>query len=461
MSLRNIIKTATLAILFCAACQPNILPDSRPSKVVDAEGETRTITFTADNRWSIYTSFDWINVNPSGGVAGENTVTLKFSPNSTMEERSGAIYVLDGARTLMYRFTQNSLDLISTDHSEYYVPEEGSFTVLVRSSLDYNINCPTEWIKCPSKTHISGSSEETAIEFGLENNSSKDSREGSISFLAEGGLSVTVKVIQAGHVEIDWNRDFYRRALGYRFTGDWCGYCPNLAYDISRYETERPSRFNCISFYDASSDTRLRFAGSGKYETKFNVSGKPTLVVDRRGAATSLSSPGYRDVIRGMVDEGLESYKSTTAITASLSVTDGRIEVHPTVWFKEAGEYHIHAVLLESGVVVPQSDYTGLYNDLQLKNFAHNNVVRSYMTPLVTGETYNASAQSKKLFNYGIDVPANVVDKRRLSVAIYVTKPATNGPQAVEKVSYYKAMNEYVDNSVIVASGQSVGLKYE
>lgn len=466
MRIRNLISGIVYTGFLCmglVACQPNIHPEDTSLAVATVSPEKASIeyTFTATARWSVVNDNEWIFVTPSAGLPGEAKITVRIDENSTMKKRQGAFYILDGENTLMYSFVQPSAEVISTDNEMYYVPEEGSFIVRVKSNIDFNVSTDVDWIVLPASTSFSSSDVEEEVEFGLIANKKSSSRLGHISFTTGDGKSLQVTVNQAAHVEVDWTRDFYRGVLGYRFTGDWCGYCPNLAYDITKFNSEEPGRLNCICFYDANSVSKLRFSESSRYEKRFAVSGKPTLTLDERGLAYNIASPTFYNIIKAFCNEEKASYKAQTAINAQVGYSNGKIEVHPTVFAKKAGTYHIHVALLESGVVASQTDYTNLYTAAELEQFRHDNVVRAYATTMLTGDEFVATDRSIIAFNYTISLPSNVLDKNNLSVVIYVTRQSISGPQAVEKFTYYHDHTEFVDNSVIVSVGQSSTLKYE
>ncbi len=466
MRIRKLISILAMVALLTSAfvaCQPNIHPEDKPgaSETIGPEKSSIRYTFTATERWSVVNDNDWMYVTPSAGLPGEAVITVHFEENSTMKGRAGAFYVIDGANTVMYSFTQPSVDIISTDNEMYYVPEEGGFVVRVRSNVDYTVTADVDWVTLPSSTSFKGEGAEEEIAFGVKANTKTTSRSGHLAFATADGKMLSVSVIQAAHVEVDWTRDFYKGVLGYRFTGDWCGFCPNLAYDVTRFNTEEPGRLNCICFYDANSVSRLRFNESSRYEKRFSVTGKPTLTLDERGFAFSVASPTFYQIIKAFCEEEKTSYKAQTAVSAQVLYSNGKVEVHPTVFVKEAGTYHLHVALMENGVVAAQTDYTNLYTASELENFEHGNVVRSYATKLLTGDEFSASEHSINAFNYTMEIPATVLDKNRLSVVVYVTRQTVSGPQAVEKLNYYRDHTEFVDNSVIVPVGQNVTLKYE
>lgn len=450
-------------IMGFAACQPNIHPQPKGDDdyIVGPAKDTRTVTFEAKDRWSVINSNDWFYVTPGAGLAGEVKVTVKFDRNSGMKDRQGSFYVIDGANTYMYTFTQECENKLSLDTDEYHVPESGSFVVVVRSNVDYSVSADADWILMPSQTDYHGDGTDMEIEFGLKDNMGKEARTARLIFTTDQGETLTADVVQNAHVDVEWNRPFYKGILGYRFTGDWCGYCPYLAYDINRFTSDYPGRLNVLVFYDSISDASLRFGGSSKYETRFAVAGKPTWVLDERGQVYDVASPVFYNTTLALAKEDMEAFPANCAISADVTMKGGVVNIHPTVYVKEAGEYHIHVALLESGLVVPQTDYTGLYTPAQLEKFQHNNVVRKYATEMLVGDAFRADAHSSVMFNYTCEIPSNVKNRNKLSVAIYVTRPTVKGPEQVARFTYYRDHTEFADNSVIVPVGQSVQIKYE
>lgn len=446
-----------------AACQPNIKPEDNPGTMVEVNpnGESKTVVYQAADRWSIVNDSQWMSVSPNAGIAGKNEITVTFQKNATMKTRSAAFYVLEGDKTTMYSFEQKSIEIISTDNSEYNVPASGSFVIRVKSNMNYGISTSTEWIVLPEQTAYKGGSEEVQIEFGLLENKGTGNRYGSVKFTTSDGNSMNVAIIQAAKAEVNWSRDFFRGILGYRFTGDWCGYCPYLHWALEKIQDEEKGRFNVMCFYDRSSNASLSYSGTSKFFGRYGQDGVPAICLDERGVATGLRNTEFYSMLGKFMAEETESYKAVTAITASTSLKDDEINIHPTIYVKEEGRYNIHVALLENGVVVQQTDYTGLYTSSQLRKWEHNHVVRSYVTPELTGQEFNSERRSVHNFDFTVKMPSGVRDNSKVEVAIYVTRPTVSGPKAADMLTYYSNREFFVDNSIIIALGQSVNLKYE
>lgn len=461
--MRSKILSILVAVVGLVCCQPNIVPYTGPGSTLEvpAEGASYELELHVSNRWSIVNDNDWIYITPTAGIAGRAQFTVNVEPNTTLSDRQGMIYVIDGAKTLYYAFSQECLDIISTDNDTYRVPETGSFVVRVRSSVGFVLSTGTPWIHLPEKLSYEPQDGEIEVRIALEDNTLETEREGSILFTTLESENLTIRVIQSGHVEVDWTRTFYKRPLVYRFTGDWCGYCPNLEYDIATFNREEPGRLSVMCFYDLSSSPHLSYKYSTKFESRFSAFDKPTLVIDERGYCSGVASPGYLSVMKKEIEEEKSAFLTRTAIAVQTVVEGGKICIYPTVFIKDSGKYHIHVAVLESGLVVAQSDYTGLYTQAELSRFVHNNVVREYLTPLLVGEEFTAAKNSVKAFSYTADIPSSVENRKNMSVAVYITAALQQGPRTVPKFNYYKDRSELVDNSVIVNVGNSESLRYE
>lgn len=464
MRIRTILAAAA-AMLALISCKPNIFIDEFASEggefTFPEEGGTQTWKFRAvsEGRWSIvnYAS-EWLYITPTVGLAGDIAVTATADPNNGTEDRNGSVYVLDGTRTLEFKVIQPCKRMIMPESFEYFVSSDAcSLKIHVDSKVSYEISCDSPWVSCPDVSF----SESADLLFQIKANNSADSREAVVTFTSKGVPSVGVTIMQSGKINVNWDADFYRSILGYRFTGDWCGWCPGLAYDINQFVQKNPGRFNYICIYDQNSDVKLKYDKCAKYQNRFGINSWPSLVLDQRALATGMTSPKFETAIKSFCDEEKANFKPVTAISAQVSVSGSQISVHPTVFAKEAGTYHLHVVLLENGVVVKQSNYTELYTETQANNWKHNNVVREFLTPVLTGEEFTAAAKSSNIFNYSSQLPYNIYDKSKLSVAIYVTRAVQNGPSSVYGLSYYKSISDFVDNSVMVNAGESVELKYE
>ena len=141
----------------------------------------------------------------------------------------------------------------------------GEIAVTVSTDQDYTVGiADPEWI-----TLVSGEGvKEGRVVFRVAANTVPSERTGMIQFCA-GSNCYNVEVRQeAGVQDIDeelFNKTFYHRSLGMRFTADWCGYCPNMAAAFSTVQEQLPDKFEVVNLHGSGSG--LYFSSTGALES--------------------------------------------------------------------------------------------------------------------------------------------------------------------------------------------------
>ena len=91
---------ASLALLAIAACEPKVDPVETPSSVdlakktlaISADGETQSVSLTANCEWNASSSAAWITVAPASGN-GSTTISVIVAENEGTEARDGKVTV--------------------------------------------------------------------------------------------------------------------------------------------------------------------------------------------------------------------------------------------------------------------------------------------------------------------------------------------------------------------------------
>ncbi len=91
---------ASLAVLAVAACEPKVEPVETPSSVelgkktvaISADGETQSVTLTANCEWTASATANWITVAPASGN-GSTTLSVIVDENTATEARDGKVIV--------------------------------------------------------------------------------------------------------------------------------------------------------------------------------------------------------------------------------------------------------------------------------------------------------------------------------------------------------------------------------
>ena len=166
--------------------------------IVPSEGGDAKITFTATAAWTasvISTRADsWVDVNPKSGNPGLAEIKITTTPNDTYVERNATIQIKCGTETKDIVLTQKQVDniTVTTDKVELGA-EGGTFTIELKSNIDFSYEIEGDWIKYVSTKAYA----DKALTFTAEANDGVQKREGSIT-IKGGGFSETVKVYQSG-----------------------------------------------------------------------------------------------------------------------------------------------------------------------------------------------------------------------------------------------------------------------
>ena len=168
-----------------------------------SEGGSQIIKFSTNKNWEISVSesgmgVDWCTVSPKSGIAGDVTLTIRVSENTTYDERNVILTISAGDVSEKLRVSQKQNDAILLSSTLYEVPMEGGDIQLqVRSNVNYQVEIPEQfggWIHQGTSTR---SLESRDLTFTIDNNLDYDKRQGEI-IISDGNITEVVKVYQAG-----------------------------------------------------------------------------------------------------------------------------------------------------------------------------------------------------------------------------------------------------------------------
>ena len=166
--------------------------------VVPPEGGDTKISFTAAAAWTasvISTKADsWVDVSPKSGNPGAAEIKITVTPNDTYVERNATIQISCGGMTIDIVVTQKQMDniTVTTDKVELGA-EGGTFTIELKSNIDFSYEIEGDWIKYVSTKAYT----DKTLTFSAEANDGVQKREGSVT-VKGGEFSETVKVYQSG-----------------------------------------------------------------------------------------------------------------------------------------------------------------------------------------------------------------------------------------------------------------------
>ncbi len=172
------------------------------SPVLDSNGGTFTISFTASDSWTAKPANDradsWISISPDSGDKGSAVVSISVSTNETYEERNAIVTITSGSAKKNISITQKQNDALTVTSSKFEIDKEGGeILVEVKSNIDFEVSIPEA-----SKNWVHNSTSSTKgltthkLTFAIDANDDTEKREGEI-IIRSGELSETIHIYQA------------------------------------------------------------------------------------------------------------------------------------------------------------------------------------------------------------------------------------------------------------------------
>ena len=186
--------------------------------IVGSDGETIKIELKSNVDYTmILPEVAWISQDDSRAISAY-THYLTVSPNESYDQRSAKVFFQNEAEGLKdsINITQLQKDAIIVAKNEYEVATEGGqLEFKVSSNVDFEVSTSVDWIK--QNTESRGLVEKV-LNFTIEENNDKDSREGEIR-ITLGNLKQTIKVVQIGYEAVERAAliEFFKAAGG----DDW------------------------------------------------------------------------------------------------------------------------------------------------------------------------------------------------------------------------------------------------
>ena len=173
------------------------------SPVLEQAGGTATLTFTATDDWTaevtaVTRTLDWVNVQPTNGQAGENTLTITTQPNDTYDERNAAIVLTCAGQQTIVTVTQKQQDALLVSSNKVELDAEGgNFTLTVQANVSviHTIEEGASWLTAADAS--TRALTESTLTFEAAANEDTEPRQATIT-LTGSGLTEQVTVYQAG-----------------------------------------------------------------------------------------------------------------------------------------------------------------------------------------------------------------------------------------------------------------------
>lgn len=184
----------------------NILCDPEYLVFEGQPAEPKTITITSDYDFTVDSSVDWLSIDVTSGLKGEQTtVTVTCDPSTSSSLREGKLVIHSADSKHYIPVIQSAAGqevdpMISINANHKSVNYKGqTLTVKVQSTVDYNVTSDVEWISLTPETKTLINKEEVKI-YILENASETEVRTGHVTFANEEiGIETVLTVEQGVH----------------------------------------------------------------------------------------------------------------------------------------------------------------------------------------------------------------------------------------------------------------------
>ena len=389
---------------------------------VGAEGGRIKVTVQFNVEYYNTVPVDWIREVETKAVE-EKTHYFEIDANTSSEPRSATLSFCGNDMCIPFTITQTGMEMagyLTVDKTNVSVPAEGlqsPVTVNVASSMDWTVSSDSEWcVVSPSSGQNDGS-----FAISVSANTSDDARIATVTVTsADGSVSRNVSVVQAGvqteYGDDGWKREeFHHRSLALRFTGDWCGFCPQMATAMKDADKELGYTLEVISVHGGGS-THQNDVSMGLVN-HHGIGNYPTGLVDGRTYVQNMEIPV---TTRNIVDAARDTesrYGTLTGASWTSSLSGNQVILNLSAYIKKSGSYKVTAYLVEDKIIGYQADYTYGASD----RYEHNGVLKASFTD-VLGNAFTVSEDNMiKDFTYSASVPSGCV-KENLRIVVFVEK---------------------------------------
>lgn len=186
----------------CTTEQVPYLNTTSSTKIdIDANGGKQTISFDTNNEWTASVSDNWIQVSPTNGNSGNNSVSVTVSENTTFDDRSGFISIQSSGQSARFEITQTAKHGYQISETSFSIGSSGgSIRIPVQSNVDYSVSLDEKCKSWLSITQTKGLSNGEIV-LKVEKNTTYDAREGCI-YVDYNNNRTTISIKQSGLEEL-------------------------------------------------------------------------------------------------------------------------------------------------------------------------------------------------------------------------------------------------------------------
>ena len=430
-----------------------------------------TVELEFDGEGTVFNTNEWFSVEPFVVVPGTNSLTVKvLELNTELTERVAGFMVNDGTNTQFYVIQDPVPGWDVSKKTASVSGEEQSYTFSIKGNTDFDavVAEGVDWLTIDSVTESDSTllaDNATYSAYRTYNiNMSVAANDGEVRTAeitlngVDGVTTATIEVSQMGELVADFSREFLRRSVVLKITGNWCGWCPSMSQAVHDAMEQYPNHIELINMYTGSQG--LTFSDITTFERLFGTNGgAPYSCVNYYAEVPNYSSISVTtQAFVRVANEAssTEELKSNSVLGGIASLDGNTVTAKVNVATKEAGSYYVSAFLLEDGVIGQQADYAGIVSDT--RNYEHNDIARALMTEPF-GDAYEFSAEGNQVLTFSVEVPSSVQNEDNLHVVVFVAKEGTFSGSVSN--ADYSDFGYVVDNVVDIPVGGFAIFEYE
>lgn len=372
---------------------------SRFSISSDAQ-EICTELRTGYGKPDVQLSDGWISLVSIEKISQINyKITMAVSANSEKNDRSGSVKIVSGNNSV-YNVSvvqeANKLDLL--EHNLVLGCSGGNFNIYVKSNVDISVDDIPDWIEFiriyDSPVKI--------VSLKASRNMSAQTRNTTLNISADGMETMPFNITQEADINETWNGISYtRHHLIFKFTGTWCGFCPDMSASLDDITDRNPDKFSIISIYN-NSENEVNYI-SNTLLNYYTVNMFPTGIMDGRAVFFNMNTENMNSLLMNLAREADEIYPSNCNADVNSSIENDKLEIDLTTYCYRPGNYKIGIAIVEDNVKAFQNGTNGG------KNYIHNHVLRKFVTDEL-GDELIIENSSSNVFEYEIPMPGNIMN---------------------------------------------------
>lgn len=195
-SIRNIFFF--LMMVFCASCtketEPETLSIDKNHFTFDSGQHIETVKVISNTTWNAVSHADWVRVRKST-TDKESKVSLEIENNTMQEDRETDVIISTAMLKQTIHISQDKAHGLEINQNSFSIGKEGgTFTVQVKSDLNYDVDLASDWI-VQDKTR--GAVQVSTLVFNVTANNSYSKRTCSFNISnKQQNLSQTITVAQ-------------------------------------------------------------------------------------------------------------------------------------------------------------------------------------------------------------------------------------------------------------------------